>query len=420
MKQNFTICLLVFLLSTSVLHAQTTVKVLFVGNSYTGSHNLPMRVQELAASMGDSVYYDASIFGGYTFNLHSTNPTTLAKIYSDKWDYVVLQEQSQIPALSPSYVAANCFPYAHKLDSHVTRSNQCAESVFFMTWGRKNGDAMNCASYPPVCTYNGMQARLRQSYLQMAINEHGSVAPVGAAWKMVRDSFPSIELYEPDESHPSEQGTYLAACVFYCTFFHKSCIGSPYIFGAITPAEALQLQYAATRVTLDSLVTWQGTGDIPHAAFAHSLTGTTVTFTNQSMNATQYLWNFGDSFTSTTANPVHTYSSAGTYIVTLQATADTCKTSIAVDTITVLPLSVFENEVKTCKIYPNPVTDKVYIETNEQGILEIYALNGQKLHSSIVPCGTHQLPVNQWEKGTYLLFLRTDTHTHRQVCIKIE
>jgi hypothetical protein len=417
MKHGFTLFLLLFCIS--VLNAQVT-KVLFVGNSYTNSHNLSQRVQELASAMGDSLYYDVSAFGGYTFNLHSTNATTLSKIYSNQWDYVVLQEQSQIPALSPSYVATNCFPYAHKLDSVIVKNNACSETVFFMTWGRKNGDAMNCGSYPPVCTYNGMQARLRQSYLQMAVNEHGSVAPVGAAWKMVRDSFPGIELYEPDESHPSEQGTYLATCVFYCTFFKKSCVGSSYTFGSVTPAEALQLQYAATRVTLDSLATWQSTGDIPDAKFVYSLTGATATFTNQSMNATKYLWNFGDSFTSTLVNPVHTYSSAGTYIVTLQASADTCKTFTKADTVTILPLYIQENEVSKWKVYPNPFTDKLYIEISEQALLEIYTLTGQKIYTCDLGVGTHQIPANQWNKDTYIVFLRTDTDIYRQVYIKIE
>jgi PKD repeat protein len=45
-----------------------------------------------------------------------------------------------------------------------------------------------------------------------------------------------------------------------------------------------------------------------------------VTFTNQSTNATSYLWSFGDGTTSTMANPVHTYSSAGQFSVSLQAT----------------------------------------------------------------------------------------------------
>lgn len=47
------------------------------------------------------------------------------------------------------------------------------------------------------------------------------------------------------------------------------------------------------------------------------------TFTNESQNATSYVWDFGDgSTTSTDANPVHTFTAAGTFTVKLTATGD--------------------------------------------------------------------------------------------------
>ncbi len=61
----------------------------------------------------------------------------------------------------------------------------------------------------------------------------------------------------------------------------------------------------------------------PLADFSASpLTGPTplsVTFLNQSTNASSYLWDFGDGFSSKDANPVHTYASSGVYTITLQA-----------------------------------------------------------------------------------------------------
>ncbi|AKB52189.1 cell surface protein [Methanosarcina barkeri str. Wiesmoor] len=43
----------------------------------------------------------------------------------------------------------------------------------------------------------------------------------------------------------------------------------------------------------------------------------TVSFKDRSFNANKFLWDFGDGNTSTEVNPVHTYSAAGTYTVTL-------------------------------------------------------------------------------------------------------
>ena len=46
----------------------------------------------------------------------------------------------------------------------------------------------------------------------------------------------------------------------------------------------------------------------------------TVTFTNSSLNATSYAWDFGDGTTSTTASPIHAYTSNGNYTVKLYST----------------------------------------------------------------------------------------------------
>jgi len=64
---------------------------------------------------------------------------------------------------------------------------------------------------------------------------------------------------------------------------------------------------------------------LPVAAFTAAPTNgwspLTVNFTNASTNAASYVWNFGDGTTSTSVNPVHTYTAtnSGPYTVTLQA-----------------------------------------------------------------------------------------------------
>ncbi len=80
---------------------------------------------------------------------------------------------------------------------------------------------------------------------------------------------------------------------------------------------------------------------------ASPVTGTvplTVTFTNQSTPAgaiTAYLWNLGDGYTSTFTNPVHVYTSAGSFTVTLTAYAGTEQNTLTkMDYITVTSVAV--------------------------------------------------------------------------------
>jgi PKD repeat protein len=71
------------------------------------------------------------------------------------------------------------------------------------------------------------------------------------------------------------------------------------------------------------------------ADFSYLDTYLSVAFTDLTVNATGWLWSFGDGGTSTAANPVHNYSGAGTYQVCLSA-IDMCgKTNSACDQVTV-------------------------------------------------------------------------------------
>lgn len=248
------VILVIFLFG--LCQAQVSKKVLFIGNSYTNVNNLPNLIDQLAISAGNDLIHDSNTPGGYTFQAHSTNNTTLNKIASNNWDFVVLQEQSQIPSFPPSQVATDCYPYAAILNDSIRANNSCTEPLFYMTWGRKNGDASNCGFYPPLCTYAGMQDRLRTSYMELATNNKASVAPVGVAWETVRSLYPGIELYSPDESHPSLAGSYLAACVFYSSIFRESSLGLSYTAG-LDSTTVYRLQDIASSTVLDSLNLWR-------------------------------------------------------------------------------------------------------------------------------------------------------------------
>ncbi|WP_152285827.1 PKD domain-containing protein [Flavicella marina] len=62
----------------------------------------------------------------------------------------------------------------------------------------------------------------------------------------------------------------------------------------------------------------------------------TIVFTNTSTNAVSYLWDFGDTTTSTDESPTKTFAGEGDYIVSLTATNDSGDTSVLEQTVSVV------------------------------------------------------------------------------------
>src|SRR4051812_10943292 len=85
-------------LSHKIFSQPQTFRVLFIGNSYTYVNNLPQIVADVASSMGDSLIFDSYTIGGYTLEQHFADTNCTNKIKAGGWDYVILQEQSQLPA----------------------------------------------------------------------------------------------------------------------------------------------------------------------------------------------------------------------------------------------------------------------------------------------------------------------------------
>jgi len=307
--------ILIYAFLPLLIIAQQKKEVLFIGNSYTAFNNLPDLVKQIALSFGDSLIYDSSTPGGATFNSHTNNAQTLAKINQQQWDCVVLQAQSQEPSFSPGQVANDTYPYAEQLVDLIEANFSCTEPLFFMTWGRKYGDQQNCQFYPPICTYLGMQQRLRESYLEMAFNDSASCTPVGMAWKASIAIDSTLNLYSPDNSHPSIYGSYLAACTFYASIFKKSPVGSSFWPAAIDSNTAYSLQQIGSSTVLDSLAVW----NLFNADFSFMQTSDSISCTNLSSNYESLIWNFGDGTSSFDEDPIHVYSNSGVYTITLFA-----------------------------------------------------------------------------------------------------
>jgi hypothetical protein len=244
----------VFVLCSFLIQSQTR-NILFLGNSYTQVNNLPQLTSDVASSAGKTLTFQTNTPGGYTLMEHSTNSTSIAKIMQGNWDFVVLQEQSQRPSLPIEKVETDVFPYAFSLDSMVREYSPCGETIFYMTWGRENGDASNCSWWPPVCSYSGMDSLLSQRYMMMGNDNNAVVSPVGALWKYIRSQYSDIQLYASDGSHPSPIGSYAAACCFYTVVFRDDPMQITYDFN-LDATQALNIREAAKLIVYDSLTNW--------------------------------------------------------------------------------------------------------------------------------------------------------------------
>ncbi len=403
---------LISLLFISInLNAQITKKVLFIGNSYTGVNNLPSMVSQAATSAGDVLIYDSHTPGGARFLNHAVDPTAIAKMGTNTWDYVVLQAQSQEPSWALSQLQVEVFPYAKILSDTIRHFNTCSNPMFYMTWGRKNGDASNCVFLPYLCTYDGMDSALRASYTHMAVVNKAEISPVGPVWHYIRDHYPDIELYSSDESHPSVAGSYAAACAFYTTVFKKD----PTLItwnSTLNSKIADTIRYAAKMVALDSLQQWDYTESSVTSDFTFVKNMNTVSFTNQVQTYDSLKWFFGDGNISSIVSPIHTYTSTGTYNVSLKTYLcnNVATKTISVNVDSVVGISSAVNNTLAVNVYPNPVKDILNVEFNNINsggyVLRIYNSQGILVvenYGEAKSNNTHKQNIGNLAKGVYFI-----------------
>jgi len=221
-------------------------RVLFIGNSYTTVNDLPGVFASLARSGGHRVETKSAAVDGWTLANHADSPATATALAASPWDIVVLQEQSQIPAVE-EFRQAQMYPAARRLISSIR--NRGARPLLYLTWGRRDG-------WPEtgMPTFASMQSAIDDGYLAIAADQQVAIAPVGDAWaKMITG--PRMELWQEDGSHPSEAGTYLAACVFYATIFRESPKGLGY-HGNLSAQVAARIQYVPAETVLADPAKW--------------------------------------------------------------------------------------------------------------------------------------------------------------------
>src|SRR5271169_1333227 len=161
---------------------ETCTRVLFIGNSYTYVNDLPTTFLDLARAGGHQTKVGMSAQGGWMLADHVKSSDTIATINSEKWNFVVLQEQSEVPSIQASRTQ-EMYPAARVLVSDIRQAG--AVPIFLITWAYRDGLPAN-----GMPNYASMQAQIDNGYLITAQALSSPVAPVGVAWQTVRNQYP--------------------------------------------------------------------------------------------------------------------------------------------------------------------------------------------------------------------------------------
>ena len=221
------------------------LRVLFIGNSATYVHDLPLTLARLATAAGYPTECHMLAKGGRYLSQHADAESewgarVLAEI-AQGYDIVFLQDNGNCitsDALREASMAA-----CRRLSAAVTAA------------GRKTWIYVR----PPYGTEHAGRSPLVQcEAFDRFFGEIG--AEIGAKFAHVNRAFAyamtrlPYDLWGPDHAHTSERGAYLAVCVFFAAIFGQSAA----LLGAndLPKEDARALQAAADAVVLNGVIPW--------------------------------------------------------------------------------------------------------------------------------------------------------------------
>lgn len=222
--------------NTGLFEDDSKLNILFIGNSYTFytdyNYDKPnreiekttfMKFKQIANANNIDVRVDSVTTGGYSLLQHAdtSNPDG-AKVeeklsHKGFYDLVFIQEQSMNPSIKRELFYDGVRSIYQKV------KNSGAKGILYETWGRKKES-------PDLARYNFTNESHTQiniaSYQAIAEELNIPVCHVGTAFYDVYTNYSNIiNLYDADNYHPSDYGTYLIAYTFYASVFGRSPVG---------------------------------------------------------------------------------------------------------------------------------------------------------------------------------------------------
>lgn len=204
-------------------------RVLFIGNSFTYTNDLPAIVAALAqARKQKRLVYKSIAFADFSLEDHWRQGEARKAIAKERWDFVVMQ---QGPSALPESRTL-LLEYARRFDAEIRKAG--ARPAMYMVW----------PSYPRFNDFD----RVCESYRLAAEEIKSALFPAGEAWRAAWRRDASLKLYSSDGLHPSQAGAYVTALVIYEQLYGQSPVGLPsrlQLRSKTTPAIELAEETAA-------------------------------------------------------------------------------------------------------------------------------------------------------------------------------
>lgn len=224
---------------TPHIYPYSTPRFLFIGNSFTfrqGSEEdpaVPRYFKAIAKNLGQESEIDFVVRSSYTLTRYANATDELGKVVdqklkNNKYDYVVLQEQSTTPINSFNNYRNAVISLKTKITQ--TQGKDCAV-VLYETWGSPTG--IQGTSY---ATVGAMEQALRTATESVAKEAGCRVHYIGKAFTYAYET-EKLPIYDTDGRHQSNVGAYLSAachvrsffsynvskCTDYCSLDAKQC-----------------------------------------------------------------------------------------------------------------------------------------------------------------------------------------------------
>ena len=189
------------------------MRILFIGNSYTYYNDMPKLFETLARENGKDVSVDSVTEGGRRLaqNLcdgDELNARIRELVKRHSYDVLILQEQS--------YLALVDYEQFERGVAGLIELVCAKRNILYATWGRKSGSDL-LAKHG--WTSDGMTEMLCDAYCRVADKYSAEISQVGLGFADICSRDASVELYDPDLSHPSYIGTCLGVLMHYKSIF---------------------------------------------------------------------------------------------------------------------------------------------------------------------------------------------------------